>query len=116
MITKIVKWSAIVALVGGASLHSVPSFELLSQFVVAIAAVIVLAQAANLHRYVWMTLFLVVLCLFNPIFPVPFSKYIFGIVTGFAVVLFFFSLELLQPKTGLSIASITHRMPGSDTL
>jgi hypothetical protein len=102
MITKIVKWTAIGALVGGALLHSVPSCGLLSQFVVATAAVIVLAQAATLHRYVWMTLFLVVLCLFNPVFPVPFSKYSLGIVTAFAVVLFFFSLELLQPKPRLS--------------
>jgi hypothetical protein len=116
MLTKIIKWSAIAALIGGAFLRSVSSYGLLSQFVVVAAAVVVLTQAATMRRYVWMTLFLVVACLFNPIFPVPFSNYISGIVSIFAVLLFFFSLRLLQPKPRLSIASITDRMPGSGSL
>jgi flagellar biosynthesis protein FlhB len=116
MLTRIIKWSAIAALIGGVFLRSVWSYELLSQFVVAAAAVVVLTQAGRMRRYVWMTLFLVVVCLFNPVIPVPFSSYTFGIVTVFAMLLFFFSLELLQPKRRLSIASITDRMPGSESL
>jgi flagellar biosynthesis protein FlhB len=84
--------------------------------VVVAAAAVVLTQAAKMRQYIWMTLFLVVVCLFNPVFPVPFSSYIFGIVSIFAVILFFFSLELLRPKRRLSIASITDRMPGSESL
>jgi flagellar biosynthesis protein FlhB len=116
MLTKIIKWSAIAALMGGGFWYSVPSFRLLSQFVVAAAATIVLTQAARMRRYVWMTLFLLIVCLFNPVVPVPFSSYIFGIVTALAVLLFFFSVELLQPKHRLSVASITDRMPGSESL
>jgi hypothetical protein len=116
MLTKIIKWSAIGALIAGALLRSVSSWGLLSQFVVAAAAVIVLTQAATMHRYVWMTLFVAVVCLFNPAFPVPLSHYVFGVASGLAVLLFFFSLELLQPKPRLSIASITDRMPGSESL
>ncbi len=101
---------------GGGFWYSVSSFRLLSQFVVVAAAAIVLTQAARMRRCVWMTLFLLVVCLFNPVGPVPFSTYIFGIVSAFAVLLFFFSLELLQPKRRLSIASITDRMPGSESL
>ncbi len=116
MLTKAVKWSAIAVLIGGAFLRSVSSYGLLSQFVVVAAAVVVLTQAASMRRYVWMTLFLLVAGLFNPVFPIPFSNYISNIVGAFAVLLFFFSLELLQPKTRLSIASITDRMPGSESL
>jgi len=116
LLTKIIKWSAIAALIGGEFLRSVSSYGLLSQFVVVAAAAVVLTQAATMRRYVWMTLFLVVACLFNPVFPVPFSNFIPGVVTTFAVLLFFFSLELLQPKPRLSIASITDRMPGSESL
>jgi hypothetical protein len=104
MLTKAIKWSAIAALIGGTFLRSVSWYGLLSQFVVVAAAVVVLTQAASMRRYVWMTLFLLVAGLFNPVFPIPFSNYISSIVSAFAVLLFFFSLELLQPKTRLSIA------------
>jgi Family of unknown function (DUF6804) len=116
MLTKIMKCSAIAALIGGVFLRSVSPYGLLSQVVVATAAAIVLVQAATLHRYIWMTLFLLVACLFNPVFPLPLSNYISSIVSAVAVLLFFFSLELLQPKPRLSIASITGRMPGSEAL
>ena len=116
MLTKIIKWSAIAALMGGGFLGLTSSYALLTQFVVVTAAAVVFTQAAKMRRYVWMTLFLVVVCLFNPVVPIPFSNYIFGIVSIFSVLLFFFSLELLQPKRRLSIASITDRMPGSESL
>ncbi len=58
-----------------------------------------------MRQYVWMTLFLLVVFLFSPVVPVPLSSYIFGVVSIFAVLLFFFSLELLRPKSRLSVAS-----------
>jgi hypothetical protein len=116
MLTKVIKWSAIAALIGGALSRSLPVFGLVLEFVVAAAAVVVLTQAATMRRYVWMALFLVVACLFNPVFPVAFSNYIFGMVSTLAVLLFFFSLDLLQPTPRLSIVSITDRMPGSESL
>lgn len=116
MLTKIIKWGAIAALLGGAFLRSATDYALLGQFVVVAAAVVVLTQAATMRRYVWMTMFLVVVAVFNPVFPVPFSNYIFAITSFLTVLLFFFSLELLKPKPRLSIASITDRMPGSESL
>src|ERR1700693_1138772 len=101
MLTKIIKWSAIAALIGGAFLRPVWSYGLLLQFVVVAAAAVVLTQAATMHRYVWMTMFVVVASLFNPVFPIPLSNYVFGVASGFAVLLFFFSLELLQPRPRL---------------
>jgi len=116
MLTRVIKWSAIAALIGGALSRSVPNLGMGLQFVVVAAAGFVLTQAATMGRYVWMTLFILVACLLNPVFPLPFSNYIFEIVSSFALLLFFFSLELLQPKPRLSIASITDRMPGSESL
>jgi hypothetical protein len=116
MLTKVIKWSAIAALIGVALSRSLPGFGIILQFVVAVAAVVVLTQAAKMRRYLWMTLFLIVACLFNPVFPVPFSQYACSMATTFAALLFFFSLELLKPTPRLSIASITDRIPGSESL
>jgi hypothetical protein len=63
-----------------------------------------------------MTLFLLVAFMFNPVFPIPFSNYVFWTASIFAASLFFFSLEVLKPEAKLSIASITDRMPGSESL
>jgi len=80
------------------------------------ASVVVLTQAASLRRYIWMTLFFVVACLFNPVLPVPFSSNIFWATSGVASLFFFCSLEALQTKPKLSVASITGLLPGSESL
>lgn len=116
MLTKVIKWSAIAALAGSALSRSSPGVGLVFQFVVVAAAVVVLTQAATMRRYLWMSLFLVVACLFNPLVPVPFSNYGFQITTAFAAILFFLSVELLKATPKLSITSITDRMPGSESL
>ena len=116
MFTKIIKWGAIAALIVGGFLHSTREYGLFLQFVIVTASIFVLAQAANMRRYVWMALFLVVACMFNPVFAVPFSNYSFGIASTFATLLFFFSLELLNPKSRLSVASITDRVPDRESL
>ena len=116
VLTKVIKWSAIAALITGALLRSASDYVLLSQFVVVASALVVLTQAATMRRYIWMSLFLVVAALFNPVISIPFSNYVFGIVSCFALLLFFFSLELLKPHPRLSIASIADRLPGSKSL
>jgi uncharacterized protein DUF6804 len=100
MLTRIIKWTAIAALIGGACLRSASDYALPLQVVVAAAAVVILTQAATMRRYVWMALFLVVAALFNPVLPVPLSNYLFAIASSFAALLFFFSLELLKPAPG----------------
>jgi hypothetical protein len=116
MFAKTIKWSAIAALITGALLHSTGEYALFLQFVVVTASIFVLAQAATRGRYVWMALFLVVACAFNPVFAVPFSNYNFGIASALATLLFFFSLELLNPKSGLlSVASTTDQVPGTES-
>ena len=116
MPTKIIKWSAIAALLGGSLARSLPNLGVVSQFLVSAAAIVVIVQAGNMGRYVWMSLFIIVAALFNPVFPIAYSNYVFALVSSFAMLLFFFSLELLRPRVRLSIPSITDRMPGSESL
>ena len=116
MLTRAIKWTAIAALIGGALSRSSPYLAPVLQFVVTAAAVVVLTQAATTRRYLWVALFLAVACVFNPFFPVPLYRYVFGVATMLSLLLFFFSLELLKPQHRLSIASITDRLPGSESL
>ena len=98
-------------MIAGAFLRPAPEYGLPLRIVIVAAAGIVLAQAANMRRYVWMILFVVVAGLFDPVFPVPFSHYISDLVSTFAIFLFFLSLELLKPKATLSAASTAGRVP-----
>jgi hypothetical protein len=116
MITKILKWAAIAVLIGGLFWRPLGAYGTLLQFVVSAAAIVVLVQAAGAHRYVWMSLFLLAACLFNPVVPLELSHQIFMGASILTVLLFFFSIELLQPKARRSVASITGRRPGSESL
>lgn len=116
MLTKSLKWTAIAVLTCGLFWRPLGAYGTLLQFVVSTAAVVVLVQAAGVQRYVWMILFLLAACLFNPVVPLELSHRSFMEASILTVLLFFFSLELLQPKARLSIASITDRTPGSESL
>ena len=116
MLTKILKLTAIAVLVGGLFWRPFVDYRTFLQFVVSAAAVAVLVQAAHMRQYLWMSLFGVAACLFNPVSPIGFSDQIFIVLNTLTVLLFFFSLQLLKPKPRLSIASITDRMPGSESL
>ena len=71
MLSKIVKWTAIAALVAGVFTRSAIGVAIILQLAVVVAAVIVLAQAANLHRYVWVGPFLVL----SPVSSILFSQF-----------------------------------------
>lgn len=116
MLTKILKLTAIAVLVGGLFWHPFANYQTFLQFVVSAAAVAVLVQAAHMRQYLWMSLFGVAACLFNPILPIGLSDQIFIVASTLTLLLFFFSLQLLKPKPRLSVASITDRMPGSESL
>ena len=116
MPSKVVKWGAIAALSGVVLFGLLPDIGLSLRIVISGAAVVVLTQAATMRRYLWMTLFLIVACLFNPVFPVPLSKYLSSLVITFAALLFFFSLELLTPRPRRSVTSTTDRLRGSESL
>ncbi len=78
MVINIVKYVAIAVLFGGVFTRSQTGLALILQFAVVAAAAVVLTQAATLHRYVWMTLFVLLACLFNPLFQFHSLRRVFG--------------------------------------
>jgi len=116
MIPKLMKWIAIAALLLALFWHPFADSRRLLQFAVLAGAVAVVAQAFRAGRYLWVGMFLAVAGLFNPIRPIPLSASVFLFLDAITLVLFMVSLRGLETKHTLSIASITDRTPGSESL
>ena len=116
MLTKITKWIAIAALLLALFWHPFAESRRLLQFAVLGGAVAVLVQALRAGKYMWIGLFVAVACVFNPIRPISFSPSLFLVLDALTLVLFMVSLRGLDTKPRQSIASITDRTPGSESL
>jgi len=116
MFPKLMKWIAIAALLLALFWHPFAENRTLLQFAILAGAVVVAAQAFRAGRYLWVGMFLAVVGLFNPIRPVPLSPSMFLFLDAITLVLFMVSLRGLETKPKLSIASITDRTPGSESL
>ena len=121
MLTKLMKWIASAALLAGLLLSVFPGRYALGYHVgllilIPAAATVVVFQAASLREYRWVAAFGVVACLFNPVVPLGFSAAPTLVVNTLALILFALSLKLLKTPPRLSIASITDRMPRSESL
>ena len=116
MLTKIMKWIAIAALLLGLFWHPFAESRRVLQLAVLAGAVAVLVQAVRAGKYMWIGLFVVVGCVFNPVRPFSFSPSLLLILDALTLVLFMVSLRGLETKPRLSIASITDRTPGSESL
>ena len=116
MPTKMMKWIAIAALLLALFWHPFAENRRLLQFAVLAGAVAVLVQAVRAGKYVWIGLFVAVACIFNPLRPVTFSPNVFLVLDAITLVMFMVSLGRLAARPKLSIASITDRTPGSESL
>jgi hypothetical protein len=117
MIAKLIKWIAIAALFLALLWQPFAQNRILLQYVVWAGAIVVVAQAVRAHKYVWIGLFLAVAGLFNPIRPVALAANVFLVLDAITMVLFMVSPGRgLEMKPRLSIASITDRTPGSESL
>jgi len=61
-------------------------------------------------------LFVAIACVFNPVRPVAVSPSVFLFLDALTLVLFMVSLRALGTQPRMSIASITDRTPGSESL
>ena len=116
MLTKAMKWIAIAALLLALFWHPFEENRRLLQFAVLAGAVAVAVQAVRAGKLVWIGLLVAVACVFNPLRPVSFSPSLFLILDALTLVLFMVSLRGLETRPRLSIASITDRTPGSESL
>jgi hypothetical protein len=121
MLTTFTKWIACAALLVGLVLpaflgHYALGYHEVLLILIPAGATVVMFQAAAMHEYGWVAAFGVVACLFNPLVPLGLSTALAIVVNTLALILFGFSLKLLKTPPQLSIASITDRMPGSESL
>jgi uncharacterized membrane protein YeiH len=110
------KWISIAALLLALFWHPFAESRGLLQFAILAGAVAVLVQVVRTSKYVWIGLFWAVACIFNPIRPISLSPSLFLVLDALTLVLFMVSLRGLETKPRLSIASITDRTPGSESL
>jgi Family of unknown function (DUF6804) len=117
MATKMSKWCAIAALLTLVVLwRSSDSRTLIAGFLVCAAAVVTMVQATRVRKYVWILVFLAVTVLFNPLVPLLFSRTVFLMLYLGCLTTFLLSLRMAVPTARLSMASITGRTPGSESL
>ena len=121
MLTKFMKWIASAALLGSLLFTTLlgryaVGYHVGLLILIPAAATVVIFQAASMREYRWVAAFGVLACLFNPVVPLWFSAAPTLVVNTLALILFALSLKLLKTPPRLSIASITDRMPGSESL
>ena len=121
MLTKIMKWTTMAALLLAAVLWNSAANSQFPQFVVGFVvcfgAGAVVLQAVQAKKYVWAGGFAVLVLLFNPLVPVvPFYAAWGRWLVLLSIVPFALSLYTLRSQPLLSIPSITGRNPGSQSL
>lgn len=118
MLAKIMKWvSSITLLMMAAFSPAATGFELLFSFLVFMGAVIVVQQAVGERQYTWAAVFAGIAVAFNPVAPLfGASGSWFSMMALACAAIFAVSLIALRTRPVLSIASITDRTPGSESL
>jgi hypothetical protein len=108
MVTRLMKWLSIVALLLGLLMRSSASYRIVLEFVVCVAALAVLTQAFRAGKYLWGAGFVSVAVLFNPVAPFTLSRGMFLWLDLACVATFALSLAVVKTKPLLSIQGIIH--------
>jgi hypothetical protein len=116
MLTKIMKWVSVAALLLGVFGRSSANFQLVMEAVVCVTALLVITQAARMGKYFWAAGFLLIAVLFNPVVPVELSARLFFLLDLSCLAAFLISLAALKTRPVLSILSITGRRARIESL
>lgn len=116
MLTTIMKYVAIVALLTGMFWRLPPNLRSYLDFVITAAAVFVLVQSVNFRKYVWAAIFLLLACVFNPVQPIGFSFSVLIALQVISATLFGVSLVALRTTPRMTIASIIQANPRTQSL
>jgi hypothetical protein len=106
MMTKMMKWVSIAALITALIWRPSAGFEILLQFVVCISALLVFAQAWRARKYIWGVGFVSIAVLFNPVAPVGLSRGRFLWLDVACLVTFLISLAAVKTTPRLSVSGI----------
>lgn len=116
MLTKIMKWASVAALLLAILWHSSQGLALIVQFVVCAAAVMAVVQGFQMGKAGAIVVFIAIAALFNPIVPVGLSPAILRGTETVCLGLFLLSVLTFRQQPRFSLASITDRTPGSESL
>ncbi len=114
MLTKIMKWISLFALVGALFFWSpANNYAVFLQFVVCGSASLVAIEAAKSGKHLWTVAFAGLAVLFNPLLTITFSHSAFPWLAAFCCSMFLAALIFVKTAPRLSIASITYPEPRS---
>lgn len=118
MLPKIMKWASATALLMAVAFQGFSQgYGLLLSVVVFMGAAVVLQQAIRERLYLWAAAFAVIALVFNPATPiVQVADDWLQTTALICIAIFAVSLTKLTSRPILSIASITDRTPGSESL
>jgi hypothetical protein len=116
MLTKIMKWVSIAALLLAALWRSSASYQVLLQVVVCVTALLVVTQAIRTRKYLWVPGFVAIAVLFNPVVPVSLSRKTLLWLDWVCLMTFLISLAALRWQPRLTIPSITSELRRSKSL
>ncbi|HLJ89281.1 MAG TPA: DUF6804 family protein [Candidatus Angelobacter sp.] len=93
------------------------SYRIFLQFLICTSAVLVIQHAFRAQaEYLWGIAFCGIAVLFNPVVPVATSGWVFSMFDVVTIALFIVYYKGYRAKPRPSIASITDRTPGSESL
>ena len=116
MLTFVMKWASVAALLVALAWRASTGYELLLYFVICAGAGLATVQSYTLGQHGLSIGFLVIAVLFNPVLQVVVPRTLFLWLATISLGLFLISLRALRMPPRLSIASITDRTPGSESL
>jgi hypothetical protein len=116
MATRITKWFAVAALLTLVMLWRSSDSRTFLAGLLCTGAIVAMLQAVRVRKYGWITMFLAISVLFNPVVPPVFSRVTFLTLYVGCLAIFLLSLGMVAPRPRLSMASITDRTPGSESL
>lgn len=116
MPTMIMKCVSIAALLTAVLWRGSVDYRVVLSFLMTVSAIAVIAQAVRAGKKFWLILFVMVITIFNPGMTGALSPHIYLWTDLTCLAAFVASLVFLKSKPVLSIASITDRTPGSESL
>ena len=116
MFTRIISWLAILGLIAVLPLPISSSYHLALQVLICVAAILMVIEAMDLGKLWLAALFLAVAALFNPVITPGMPRAIFLFIDAMCLTLFLTAVFAFPRKPQPSIASITDRTPGSQSL
>jgi hypothetical protein len=116
MLTKIMKWTAIVALLLAVLRLPILDYRIMLGIVVCVSGLLIALQSIHDGRFYWAAGFFVLVILFNPVVPLRLSRMAFIWLDLVCLAVFLASLATLKQKPISSLPSITDPLPPHESL